>query len=155
MFQPQEYFWIFLFPAFESTHQQSHFLSDTWAMWVSVNTTFLTLITIRIVRVLSAFAIDFPLYCPFLESQGSSFFNFLKNLKFPTFLYIWGFLDFFSLFFYLIYFCPHHMACGTLVPLPGIKPMPAALGAGSLNHWITRKVPWSIRVSEKVDFQSS
>lgn len=99
MFQPQEYFWIFLFPAFESTHQQSQFFSDTWTMWVSVNTTFLTLITIRIIRVLSAFAVDFPLYCPFLESQGSSFFNYFKKLKFPTFLYIWGFLDFLVYFF--------------------------------------------------------
>ena len=47
------------------------------------------------------------------------------------------------------------MACGTLVPLPGIEPMPPALGAGSLNQWITRKVPRSVRVSEKVDSRSS
>ena len=27
-----------------------------------------------------------------------------------------------------------------LVPRPGIEPRPPALGARSLNHWITRKV---------------
>ena len=27
------------------------------------------------------------------------------------------------------------------VPKPGIKPVPPALGARSLNHWITREVP--------------
>ena len=28
-----------------------------------------------------------------------------------------------------------------LVPWPGIEPRPPALGAWSLNHWITREVP--------------
>ena len=32
------------------------------------------------------------------------------------------------------------MACGILVPQPGIKPMPPALEAQSLNHWTTREV---------------
>ena len=29
----------------------------------------------------------------------------------------------------------------SLVPQPGIKPMPPALGAWSLNHWTAREVP--------------
>ena len=33
------------------------------------------------------------------------------------------------------------MAYGTLVPHPGIKPMPPPLEAQSLNHWTTRDVP--------------
>ena len=78
-----------------------------------------------------------------------------SELKLPAFLGILSFLDLFSLFFDLMYFCPHHMACAASVPLPGIEPRPPALGAGSLNNWITRKVPGSVRVSEKVDFQSS
>ena len=32
------------------------------------------------------------------------------------------------------------MACGILVPQPGIKPGPSALGAQSLSHWTTREV---------------
>ena len=34
-------------------------------------------------------------------------------------------------------------SCGMqdLVPRPGIEPGPPALGAWSLNHWITREVP--------------
>ena len=34
-----------------------------------------------------------------------------------------------------------HVACGILVPRPGIKPMSPALEAQSLNHWTTREVP--------------
>ena len=32
-------------------------------------------------------------------------------------------------------------AYGILVPWPGIEPRPPALGAWSLSHWITRRVP--------------
>ena len=32
------------------------------------------------------------------------------------------------------------MPCGISVPQPGIEPMPPALEAGNLNHWITREV---------------
>ena len=35
------------------------------------------------------------------------------------------------------------MACGILVPWPGIEPMSLALEAWSLNHWTTREVPVS------------
>ena len=47
--------------------------------------------------------------------------------------------------YYCIFFCfwPHWRCegCGALVPPPGIKPMPPALGAWSLNHWSSREVP--------------
>ena len=33
------------------------------------------------------------------------------------------------------------MACGILVPGPGIEPAPPALEAWSPNHWTTREVP--------------
>ena len=33
-------------------------------------------------------------------------------------------------------------ACKDLVPWPGIKPGPPVLGAWSLSHWTTKKVPW-------------
>ena len=35
---------------------------------------------------------------------------------------------------------PHHVACGILLPWPGIDPVLPALEAWSLNHW-TREVP--------------
>ena len=38
-------------------------------------------------------------------------------------------------------FLGHAMACGILVPQPGIKPMPPAVEVLSLNHWTTREVP--------------
>ena len=38
-------------------------------------------------------------------------------------------------------FWPHHMACGILLPRPGIKLAPSAVGAQSLNHWTVREVP--------------
>ena len=43
-----------------------------------------------------------------------------------------------SMFFYLL---AVHTECGILVPRPGIKPVPHALAARSLNHWTTREVP--------------
>ena len=38
------------------------------------------------------------------------------------------------------FFLPHHVACGILVPQPGIEPGPPALEDRSLNHWTTREV---------------
>ena len=47
------------------------------------------------------------------------------------------FLSFFLSFF----FWPHRVACGILVPWPGIEPASPAWEARSLNHWTTREVP--------------
>ena len=35
---------------------------------------------------------------------------------------------------------------GILVRWPGIEPLPPTLGAQSLNHWTTRKVPLQLLV---------
>ena len=42
---------------------------------------------------------------------------------------------------WLLYFWPHHVACGILVPRPRIEPMVPAVEAQSLNHWTAREVP--------------
>ena len=34
-----------------------------------------------------------------------------------------------------------HVACGILVTLPGIEPVPPSLETWSLNHWTARKSP--------------
>ena len=34
----------------------------------------------------------------------------------------------------------HHMACGILVPQPGITPATPAVEMRSLNHWTTKEV---------------
>ena len=39
------------------------------------------------------------------------------------------------------FFWPCPAACGILVPRAGIKPMPPAMEARSLNHWTASKVP--------------
>ena len=39
------------------------------------------------------------------------------------------------------FFWPHQMACGILVPQPGIEPVPLAVKARSPNHWTTREFP--------------
>ena len=41
----------------------------------------------------------------------------------------------------VVFFWSHHMACGILVPQPGIKPMSPSVEARILNHWTTREVP--------------
>ena len=40
-----------------------------------------------------------------------------------------------------LFFWSCRVACGILVPQPGIKPVPPALEAQSVNHWTTRGVP--------------
>ena len=45
--------------------------------------------------------------------------------------------------FLFFFFWPRYVACGILVPQPGIKPVPPAVEARSLNHWTTREVPAS------------
>ena len=49
---------------------------------------------------------------------------------------LWGFF-----LFFFFNFWPRCLACGILVPRPGIEPVSLALGAQSLNHWTTREVP--------------
>ena len=46
------------------------------------------------------------------------------------------------MFFYLftLIFWPCCMACRILALWPGFKPLPSALAAWSLNHWITKEV---------------
>ena len=41
----------------------------------------------------------------------------------------------------LFIFQPHHTACGTLVPGPGMEPAPLPLVTWSLNPWTTRDAP--------------
>ena len=36
---------------------------------------------------------------------------------------------------------PPHVACGILIPRPGIKPMLPAVEAWSPNHWTAREFP--------------
>ena len=43
----------------------------------------------------------------------------------------------------LFFFPLHHKACRILVPQAGIKPVPPAVEAQSLNHWL-KKVPFSV-----------
>ena len=38
-------------------------------------------------------------------------------------------------------FWPHSVACGILVPQPGIETAPSVLGAQSLNHWTGKEGP--------------
>ena len=40
------------------------------------------------------------------------------------------------------------MACGILVPQPGIEPTPPAVEAQSLTHWTAREVPKKIFFKE-------
>ena len=44
-------------------------------------------------------------------------------------------------FISFIFFWPHHVTSGILVPWAGIEPMPSAVEIQSPNHWTTRKLP--------------
>ena len=57
--------------------------------------------------------------------------------------------------FYLLFFWPH-MACGILVPRPGIKSGPSAVKAPSPDHWTIKEFPvipscWSISYAGEDD----
>lgn len=54
------------------------------------------------------------------------------------YIYDHQFSSFFSIYFI---FWLYHMACGILVPQPGVKPMSPILEAWSLNHGTAREVP--------------
>ena len=36
---------------------------------------------------------------------------------------------------------PCYVACGILVPRPGVEPTPPALEAQSFNHWTAKEIP--------------
>ena len=46
-----------------------------------------------------------------------------------------------ELWFFFFFFLLCYTACGSLISGPGIKPVPSALEARSLNHWTTKEVP--------------
>ena len=50
-----------------------------------------------------------------------------------------GVLKFFFTVNFFFFFW--HAACGILVPQPEIEPVPLALGAQSLNHWMFGEAP--------------
>ena len=79
------------------------------------------------------------------ERQGSCLLQFISKDG-PHLFYFLSFfpslsLCFFS-FFFLFFFLSHCGACRILVPKPGIEPLPPAVEAQSLNHWIIREVPF-------------
>lgn len=49
---------------------------------------------------------------------------------------------FYFFFFFLFWLCC--VACGLLVPQPGIEPRPPTVTALSSYHWATREVPLSL-----------
>ena len=67
---------------------------------------------------------------------GKSFYWVVKNI--PAINKIMRFL---CVCWFVCLFWPCHMACGILVPQPGIEPRPSAVRARSPNHWITREFP--------------
>ena len=66
--------------------------------------------------------------------------QFLKPSKVYKKTLLFQLSNFVYLLFFLFLAMPY-TACEILVPQPGIKPMPPAVEAWSLNHWTTREVP--------------
>ena len=59
----------------------------------------------------------------------------------------WDSRTFLITFFFFFLFWLHPAAYGILVPQPGMEPNPPALGAWSLNHWTTRKIPFYLALN--------
>ena len=78
-------------------------------------------------------------------SRSNGFFNNISSYLFSLLILlalnpVVSFL-FLSLLLFFVFFWPWHMACGILVPWPGIEPASPAVEAQTLNHWTTSKVP--------------
>ena len=73
---------------------------------------------------------------PFFITYIPTFFSLLILLALNP---VVSFLIF--VFFVCLFVWPWLMACGILVPWPGIEPASAAVEAQTLNHWTARKVP--------------
>ena len=60
---------------------------------------------------------------------------------------LWG-LSFIAEVLFCWFLWQHCLACGILVPRPGIEPAPSAVRAQSPNHWTAREFPsWSYKSS--------
>ena len=59
-------------------------------------------------------------------------------------------------FLFFFFFLPRHVACGILVPRPGIEPRPLAVRAQSPNHWTARVFPhrWCFLSNLKISFMT-
>ena len=54
---------------------------------------------------------------------------------------LWSNIFFTHSIIFFFFFWPHWMACGILVPWPGVKSAPPAVEAWCPNHWTTREFP--------------
>ena len=85
------------------------------------------------IKKMSEFLSCTPNKCvPFASLNSKLFFAFFNYSLF---------LSCFPALLFFFFFWPCRTACGILVPQPGIKPMPPAVEAWSLNHWTAREVP--------------
>ena len=66
-------------------------------------------------------------------------------------------LPFCKMIFANDFFWSCHIACGMLVPQPGIKPVALAVEGRSSNHWTTRQFPkwWGFKTVLSWDFPGS
>ena len=55
----------------------------------------------------------------------------------------------------ILFFWPSHMACGILVPWPGIKHVPPALEGWSVIYWVAREVLYLVLDQELNEILSS
>ena len=68
-------------------------------------------------------------------NSGAHKLIFIHNYLFIRSYYILdGFGSYFLFFSFFFFFWLCHVACGILVPQPGIEPMPPAVEEQSLNH---------------------
>ena len=72
--------------------------------------------------------------CPFNPATGQAVTKYIRQGIWKQTQRIWS-------SFLRVYFWPWHAECKLLVPQPGIKPAPPAVGARSLNHRTTKEVP--------------
>ena len=77
----------------------------------------------------------------FVYTSSSKLSLFLRKSFLSFFFKIYMYVYMYVCMYVFIYVLSCHMACGTLVSWSRIKPIPPAMEAQSVNHWISREVP--------------
>ena len=116
-------------------YQICYLVSRTHAFYILFSMPKNTITPLPVMRITFPFVFQNPSQASSPQGSPSSY-SISQLVPLLCFLFVLHF------FFFLI-FWPHQVACGILVPQPGIEPVPPAVEAQSLNHRTAREVPVS------------
>ena len=67
--------------------------------------------------------------------------NYFRYKSKKIYIYFFKKINIYIYIFFFFFFWLHRVACGILVPQPGIEPVPSAVKVQGPNHWTVREFP--------------